>query len=118
MELDHVVSENQEYEEIESKILGKSRSSTRNMPALSDAQLIDSHGPYALTPKIARVDREEPGYDHVVGGISTQPQRVPTRRWDHCNVCLRLTGTKVYLGGSPDFKRFHLNLMCVKSSSA
>ena len=115
MELYHVISENQEYEEIKSKILGKTRSSTRSQPALSGAQLINNHGPYALAPKIVRIDREEPGYDDVVEGISTRPQRIPTKRkWDHCDVCLRLTGTKVYLGGSPEFKRYHLSAMYVK----
>jgi hypothetical protein len=106
--LDHIVFENQEYEEIKSKILGKTRSRTINHPTLSEAQLINDHDRHALTSKIVRVDREELGYGDEAGGFPTRLQRVPTRRkWDHCDICLRLTGTKVYFGGNPKFRRYH-----------
>ena len=108
--LDHVISENQEYEGIKSKIVGKTRQHTAIDPALWNSQLINDHGPYELTFKIVRIDRGEPGYDDVVGEPPVQQLRVPAkRRWDHCDVCLRLTGTRVYFGGNPEFKRYHLS---------
>ena len=107
MKLNHIIFENQEYEEIKSKILGKTRSRKTHH---SDAQLINDHGPHVLTSKIVRIDREQVGYDEAAGGFSTQPQRVPTRRkWDYCEICLQLTGTKVYFGGNPEFKRYHMS---------
>jgi hypothetical protein len=110
VKLNHVIFENQEYEEIKSKVLGKTRSCKMHNSTLSDAQLINDHDPHALTSKILRVDREQLDYDETVGGFSTQSQRVPTRRkWDHCEICLQLTGTRVYFGGNPEFKRYHLS---------
>jgi len=107
--LDHVIFENQEHEEIKSKILGKTRSSVADKPALFDTRLINDHNSYALKSNIVRIDREG-GYGDMVRGFATQPQRIPTRRkWDHCNICLQLTGTKVYFGGNPEFKRYHLS---------
>ena len=109
MKLDHVIFENQEYEEIKSKVLGKTRGRKTHNSAPSDVRLINDHDPHVLTPKIVRIDCEQIGYDEATGGFSTQPQRVPTRRkWDHCEICLQLTGTKVYFGGSLEFKRYHL----------
>ncbi|KAF9783212.1 hypothetical protein BJ322DRAFT_1110091 [Thelephora terrestris] len=108
--LGHVISENQEHEEIKSKIVGKTRRHTTNNPAPSNAQLINDHDPYALASKIVRIDHEEPGYDDADEGTSGQQLRVPARRkWDHCNVCLQLTGTKVYFGGNLEYKRYHLS---------
>lgn len=110
MKLSHVIFENQEYEEIKSKVLGKTRSRKTHNSALPDAQLINDHDPRALTSKILPTDREQLRHDEIVEGVSTQLQRIPTRRkWDHCQICLQLTGTKVYFGGNPEFKRYHLN---------
>jgi len=111
LKLNHVISENQEYEEIKSKILGKTRSNTTyHSLALSDARLINDHDSYALTSKIVRIDHEELGYAEAVGGFSTQSQRVPTRKkWDHCEICLQLTGTKIYFGSDMEFKPYHLS---------
>ena len=109
MKLNHVIFENQEYEEIKSKVLGKTRSRKTHNSTLSDVQFINDHDPHVLTSKILRIDREQLGYDET-GGFSTQLQRVPTRRkWDHCEICLQLTGTKVYFGGNLEFKRYHLS---------
>ena len=111
LKLDHVISENQEHEEIKSKVLGKTRSRTSRRAVLSDAQLVllNDHNPDALASKIVRIGREQLGDDGLVGGSTGQSQRIPTRKkWDHCDVCLQLTGTKVYFGGSADFKRYHL----------
>ena len=55
-----------------------------------------------------RIGRNEPGYDDVIRGSSAQ--RVPARRkWDHCDICLRLTGTQVRLGGNAEYKRQEAN---------
>lgn len=110
MKLSHVIFENQEYEEIKSKVLGKTRSRKTHNSALPGAQLINDHDPRTLTSKILPTDREQLRQDEIVEGVSTQLQRIPTRRkWDHCQICLQLTGTKVYFGGNPEFKRYHLN---------
>ena len=109
MKLSHFISENQEHEEIKSKILGKTRSRTTQHQNLSDARLINDHDISALASKIVRVDREQPGNDEPGGGLPTQLQHIPTRRkWDHCDICLQLTGTKVYFGGSAELKQYHL----------
>ena len=113
--LDHVLSENQEYEEIKSKILGKRRSRTTSTSASSDVQLINDHDRYALATKILRIDREELGYGDAAVASPTRTQRIPTRRkWDHCDICLQLTGTKFYFGGSLEFKRYHLDAKWVE----
>ena len=110
MKVNHVISENQEYEEIESMLLGKTRSRTTLNSAPSDARLINDHNPHALGSKIVRIDGEPIGYDEAIGGFPTQPQRVPTRRkWDYCEICLELTGTKIYFGGDSEYKRYHLS---------
>ena len=110
MKLNHVIFENQEHEEIKSKVLGRTRSCATHHSALSNTQLINDHDPHALASKIVRIDREQLGYDEALGGFPGQSHRVPTRRkWDHCNICLQLTGTKVYFGGSAEFKRYHLS---------
>ena len=110
MQLSHVISENREHEEIKSKILGKTRSRTSRRPASLDAQLVNGHYPCLLASKIVRIDNGQLGDDELVGGTPTQSPRVPTRRkWDHCDICLQLTGMKVYFGGSAQFKQYHLN---------
>jgi len=110
LKLSHVIFENQEYEEIKSKVLGKTRSRKTHNSALLDAQLINDHDARALASKILPTDREQLGHDETVEGVSAHSQRIPTRRkWDHCQFCLQLTGTKVYFGGNPEFKRYHLN---------
>jgi len=111
LKLNHVISENQEYEEIKSKVLGKTRSNgTHHLLALSDAQLINDHNSYALASKIVCIDHEGLEYAEAMGEFLTRSQRVPTRRkWDHCEICLQLTGTKIYFGGNMEFKRYHLS---------
>lgn len=106
--LNHVISENQEYDKIKSKILGKTRSKSHNLTP-SDARLINDHDSQSLTSKVVSVGREQFGHD---GTVERSPalSRVPTRKkWDHCEICLQLTGTKVYFGGSLEFKRYHLS---------
>ena len=74
-----------------------------------DARLINDHDPDALASKIVRIDREQLGDNELLGGPPAHPRHVPTRRkWDHCDICLQLTGTKVYFGGSAEFKQYHL----------
>ena len=115
MKLNHVISENQEYEEIKSKVLGKTRNRKTHTPVLSDVQLINDHDMYVLGSKIARAGREQPGHEEAVGGFPAQSRRVPTRRkWDYCEICLQLTGIKVYFGGNPEFKRYHLRAKYVR----
>ena len=115
MKLNHVISENQEYEEIKSKVLGKTRSRTTHTSTIPDVQLINDHDLHTLGSKITRVSREQLGYDEAVGGLPAQSQRVPTmRKWDHCEICLQLTGIQAYFGGNPEFKRYHLRAKYVR----
>ncbi|KAF9644276.1 hypothetical protein BDM02DRAFT_3190748 [Thelephora ganbajun] len=107
--LNHVISENQEYEEIKSKVLGKTWSRTTHNSAPLDTQLINDHNTYSLKSKIVRIDREQLVHGEEVGNFPTQTQRVPSRRkWDYCEVRLQLTGTEVCFGGNLGFKRYHL----------
>lgn len=110
MKLDHVISENWEHEEIKSQVLGKTRSRTAYPSVTPSAHLVNDHDASVLASKIVRISRGQPGYDESAGEFPRRLQRVPMKRkWDSRDACLGLTGTKIYFGGSAEFKRYHLS---------
>jgi hypothetical protein len=106
LKLQHLISECEAHEELNSKVQARVDQSDPGEEVLCEVSLINDHDPSLLPSLVRRVDSGQPRWKFETRSSNIHGLGKPHQA--HCDLCFQLTGVKTFLGNDKEYIAYHM----------